>query len=259
MTPRRLAAALVLAALPPSGCVPYPPGWDAARQGRDPYEGANRAVFGFNEGVDRYVMGPLATGWTWITFEAMRESVDRFFGNLRFPVRFVSSLGQGKLGGAGRELGRFATNTTIGVVGLFDPASRFGLRPSNEDFGQMFGAWGVPAGPYWVVPILGPSGPRDFAGGLCDMVFDLGIGFSVAGIPGVGLLNIVNARALADDRIRETRASALDLYVSVRDAYTRNREDLVEDRTPGGAIEGEAPPPDDSLYELGPGSGGGER
>lgn len=252
MKPRRPAALLLslalLLALP--GCVTYPPGWDAAQRGRDPYQGANRAIFGFNDGVDRFVLAPLARGWTFVTFEALRESLDRFFRNLGFPVRFVSSLGQGKLAGAGHELGRFATNSTIGVLGLFDPASRLGLERSNEDFGQMFGAWGVPAGPYWVVPILGPSNPRDFVGGLFDLTLDLGNAFWIAGIPGVAALDAVNSRALNDQRIRRLRESALDYYVSVRDGYTERREALVEDRTVRDDIEGETAPPDDSLYEV---------
>lgn len=237
-------------ALSLSGCVTYPPGWDAEQRGRDPYQGVNRAIFGFNEGVDRFLVAPLARGWTFVTFEAMRESLDRFFENLGFPVRFGASLGQGKLAGAGHELGRFATNSTIGVLGLFDPASRLGLRRSDEDFGQMLGAWGVPAGPYWVVPLLGPSNPRDFTGGLLDLTLDLGNAFWIAGIPGVAALDVVNSRALVDADIRRLRESALDYYVAVRDGYLERRQALVEDRTQGRDIEGEAPPPDDSLYEL---------
>jgi len=245
---RPAAAALLLAlALPLGGCVTYPPGWDPETQGGDPYQGANRVVFGFNEGVDRLVLAPLARGWTAITFEAMRASVGRFFDNLSFPSRFVASLGQGQLGGAGREAGRFATNTTVGVLGLFDPAARLGLEPTNEDFGQMLGAWGIPAGPYWCVPLLGPSSPRDLVGGVFDAALDLGLAFSIVGIPGVGFLEIVNARALAEDRIRRAREAALDYYVAVRDAHVERRRALVRNRDAPDALD---PGALDALYEI---------
>ena len=228
MTPRRLAAALVLAALPLAGCVTYPPGWDAARQGRDPYEGANRAVFGFNEGVDHYVMGPLATGWTWITFEGMRESIYRFFGNLRFPVRLcrasarASSTARGASSAASRPTPRSAwPGSSSPILFRAAPLER-GLRPDVRGLERSRRALLGRAHPR-------PVGTRETSRGPPPDGLDLGIGSPPAS-GCLGPLNIVNARALADDCIREARASALDLYVSVRDAYTRNC-DRISSRT----------------------------
>jgi phospholipid-binding lipoprotein MlaA len=210
---------------------------------RDPCEGSNRPVFGFNDGLDRYVLNPLAEGWRFITFHELRVALDKLFYNLRFPARFVSSLGQGKGGAAASETGRFLVNSTVGIVGLWDPATRLGIARHDEDFGQMFGKWGIGSGPYWMVPVLGPSGPRDFVGFLFDSVFSLTIL-----LPGAGALGALNARAIADPQIEIARESALDLYVFTRDGYLQRRDALVEDRdVPGG--DGQGPP--DELYELG--------
>jgi phospholipid-binding lipoprotein MlaA len=220
------------------GCASGPP--------EDPWQSWNRPVFGFNEGVDKYALRPVAKGWTFVTFEEMRESVARFFFNASFPSRFVSSVGQADATKAATELGRFLVNSTVGIGGLFDPATSFGFARYDEDMGQMFGAWGIPAGPYWVVPLLGPSNPRDLVGVIGDTLLSPFLWIPVPTY-GVGALNVVNSRALADEEIEATRRSALDYYVFVRDAYKQNRASAVEDRTYGRAKAGG---PFDDLYEL---------
>jgi phospholipid-binding lipoprotein MlaA len=203
------------------GCASGPPG--------DPWQAWNKPVFRFNDTADRYVLRPVARGWTFVTFEAMRESIDRFFFNLAFPSRFVSSAGQAEPEEALNELGRFLVNSTVGIGGLFDPASHFGFARHEEDIGQMFGVWGIPTGPYLVLPLLGPSNPRDAVGFVGDTLLSPLLWIPVP-VYGTGLLNIVNRRALADEQIENARRTALDYYVFVRDAFMQNRQAAVEDR-----------------------------
>lgn len=109
----------------------------------DPWQGGNRRVFAFNEHVDAWVLAPVARGWTAITPETARVHLGQFFTNLAFPRLFVNSLLQGQPYQAGVEFWRFAINTTAGIGGFFDPASRIGLVGRDEDFGQTLGVWGV--------------------------------------------------------------------------------------------------------------------
>lgn len=248
MSPGRVARAVALCVAlgPLSGCITYPPGWNVEERGRDPYEGVNRAFFSFNRGVDRWILDPLATGWTWITPRAVRVSIDKFFTNLQFPRRLLANLGQGQVVEAGSELGRFLLNTTVGLVGFFDPATHLGMELYDEDFGQMFGAWGIPAGPYWVIPIFGPSNPRDGIALPLDLALDLR---NVSPVPGPGLLAAVNVRALLDPQIRAAEEAALDLYVATRDAHIERRAALVRNEGMGdGAVRGTART--DDLYTI---------
>lgn len=242
-----LAVALLLASIAlATGCASGPP--------NDPWQRFNRPVFRFNDAADTYVLRPVARGWTFVTFEEMRESLARFFFNARFPSRFVSSLGQGKGVEAGNELGRFLLNSTVGIGGLFDPATYVGFPRSDEDVGQMFGAWGIPPGPYLVLPLLGPSNPRDTVGGVADMLLNPLFWFQTYG---AGVVNVVNSRAIADPEIQTAKRTALDYYVFVRDAYMQNRAAAVADRGRGTAKAlgpyddlYDVPEDDDSLYEL---------
>ena len=217
---RRHAAQLALLAalaLFASACAGTPP------NPADPWQGMNRPVFQFNDGVDRYVLRPVSRGWTFITFEGLRDSVAKFFYNTAFPSRFVSNVGQGEGQQAITEVARFLVNTTVGVAGFFDPATRWGLPRRDEDIGQMFGRWGIPTGPFWVVPLMGPSDPRDFAGSVSDTALSPLTWF----VPGSGVVSVVNSRARADKRIEAARRSALDYYVFVRDAFLQYRSSAV--------------------------------
>jgi phospholipid-binding lipoprotein MlaA len=175
--------------------------------------------------------------------------VARFFFNWRFPSRFVSSVGQGDATKAVTEVGRFVVNTTIGIVGLFDPATSIGLARYDEDVGQMFGRWGIPPGPYWVIPLIGPSDPRDAVGLVCDTLLNPFAWVPVVWIPyATGALNVVNARAQADKQIENAKRTALDYYVFVRDAYTQHRANAVRDSGPAGSGTYD-------LYDTGAGEG----
>jgi phospholipid-binding lipoprotein MlaA len=142
------ALPLAAAAMLSLGCLMPPPGPDGTVD-PDPYETQNRLIFAFNDGVDRIAFEPLGRLWRFLTPHFVRTGLDNAFTNLRFPVRAVSCLGQGRLTHAGSETVRFAVNSTIGVVGLWDASSKlFGMPYYDEDTGQMFAAWGIGSGPY---------------------------------------------------------------------------------------------------------------
>jgi phospholipid-binding lipoprotein MlaA len=207
----------------------------AARRGavapaNDPIEGVNRKIFWFNDHVDAYVLEPVATGWAKVAPTRVRTSVANFFDNLRFPIVTVNDLLQAKPLAAGEDVARFGVNTTVGVLGFFDPATGWGLDKHEEDFGQTLGVWGVPGGPYVVIPLLGPSNLRDAAGLCVDYALSVTPFFVDEYIlVGAQVVNAVDQRSLVLDEVREAKRSAFDYYVFVRDAYAQRRNALVED------------------------------
>lgn len=134
----------------------------------DPWEGFNRRMYYFNAKADEYVILPVVTGYQKITPDVVERSINNFFSNLDEISTFINSLLQFKLSVAGETLARFTLNSTVGLAGLFDVATQIGFVEQNEDFGQTLGYWGVDAGPYLVLPLLGPSSLRDATG----LVFD---------------------------------------------------------------------------------------
>ena len=230
----------------PVGCLSAQPdasGWVDP----DPYERSNRLVFAFNEGLDKILLQPLGRAWRFITPRFVRTGLDNAFVNLKFPVRALSALGQGEPGHAGSETVRFLANSTIGVIGLWDPATRlFGMPFYDEDFGQMFAVWGIGSGPYWVLPFYGPSSPRGTTGQVFDAVFNL--------LPSYGVpIEIVNSRAIAVPAVDTARATSLDYYVFVRQAYLASRRAQIDDRGPTwrhpDAGPSDAAPADDDFYD----------
>ena len=195
----------------------------------------NRKIFTFNDGVDRWVLEPVATGWATVAPLRVRTSVSNFFGNLRFPIVTANDLLQGKFLDAGQDVARFGVNTTVGVLGFFDPATGWGLAAHNEDFGQTLARWGVPPGPYIVLPLLGPSSPRDAGGSAVDTVFSVTPFFVDWYIlAGARIVDVVNQRSLVLEEIRDARGSAFDYYVFVRDLYAQRRNALVNDSSEAG-------------------------
>jgi phospholipid-binding lipoprotein MlaA len=135
----------------------------------DPWEGFNRRMYYFNAKADEHILLPVVSGYKAVTPDIVETGISNFFSNLgEIPV-FINSLLQFKPAVAAETLGRFAVNSTIGIFGLFDVATPIGLDEQNEDFGQTLGAWGVGAGPYLVLPLLGPSSLRDATGAAIDM------------------------------------------------------------------------------------------
>ena len=209
----------------------------------DPWEGFNRKIFWFNEKVDIWVLRPVAVGWDFVLPEIVQTGIRNIFANVRFPVIFVNDLLQAKPLQAGEDLGRFLVNTTVGVGGIWDPARRIGLPGNNEDFGQTLGYWGVPTGPYLVLPLLGPSNPRDTVGLTVDS-FTTAYPYYVAWYvtTAITAARVINTRARYIEEIDENRATALDFYALQRNAYTAFRENLVNDFQPS------TEPETDDLY-----------
>jgi phospholipid-binding lipoprotein MlaA len=210
----------------------------------DPWETMNRRTFRFNEGADRWVIEPIVKGIDFVVPDPAERALRRFFDNSLFPIRFLNDLLQCKPVSAVEDLARFAVNTTVGVAGLFDFATQFGLEGDQEDFGQTLGVWGIPSGPYLVLPFLGPSSPRDTVGLAADsaaLVYPFFVPFWVN--LSVTMTNLLNWRSLKREEVTAEREAALDYYVAVRNAYVSYRADQVRD-----SEEDEAD--DDDLYYL---------
>ncbi len=223
-TSRPTATRLAPLALLLAACAAPPP-----NEEHDPWEPFNRVMFDVNIALDEHVLEPTSRGWNAITSEGVREATDRFFLNLRAPISVAGNLLQAEWSHAGTETLRFLANTTVGLLGFFDPAADWGLAPQVEDIGQAFGAWGVRPGPYLVLPVLGPGNPRDFVG----LAADYSVGFLSRQRTGVQFaawaLDGVNDRSLAAEQIATAREAALDYYASVRNAFVRWRRAAVAD------------------------------
>jgi len=195
---------------------------------RDPLEPFNRAMFSFNEVVDKYALEPAAKGYRAATPRRLREGVGNVLHNLRAPVTFANDVLQAQPKRAGTTFARFGINSTLGVVGVFDVASTFGLEKHSEDFGQTLGVWGVPSGPYLVLPILGPSTVRDSSGGLVDIAFNPITYTEFEGDEAFRItrttLTILNGREAAIEAVQSLRETSIDPYVSIRTTYIILRE-----------------------------------
>ncbi len=195
----------------------------------DPWEGFNRKMHGFNNAADKFVLRPLAVGYKKITPEPVQAGVSRFFANLSMPVTVVNQALQGRPGDAARSLGRFAVNTTVGVVGVFDPASHFGmLSRDDEDFGQTLATWGWRDSRYLVLPLLGPRTVRDALGIVGDQPLS-----PIAQIQDSGVASGLQALEIVDVRTQllpmdNFRRDALDDYLLVRDAWIQRRNHQIQ-------------------------------
>jgi phospholipid-binding lipoprotein MlaA len=190
----------------------------------DPLEGYNRAMFAVNDVIDTFTLRPIAAAYGYVTPDVAKEAVRRALLNLNSPVIFANDLLQLDAVGAGITAGRFAINSTVGVLGLFDVARLIGLEPHHADFGQTMFGYGVGAGPYLVLPILGPATLRDWTGRGVDVFFDpltyvlsTGQSFAVAGTKGL----IKREELLVP--LEELRAGSVDYYAALRAAYYQNR------------------------------------
>lgn len=202
---------------------------------RDPYESFNRKVYAFNDVIDNAALRPLAEGYRRAVPELARSGVDNFFGNLADIWSAVNKLLQGKVMQSAQMTLRVATNTVFGLGGLLDPATEFGLERQSEDFGQTLGSWGVPSGPYLVLPVLGPSTVRDTAALPLDRGYGapsnyLGNGTNAA--VGITSLQVVNARAGLLSTSKLLGEVALDKYSFLRDAYLARRRSQLYDGNP---------------------------
>ena len=226
----RGAVGLLLAAMV-AGCA-TPPNDPAARavfqQNNDPLEPLNRKVFAFNLFVDRILLKPVAEVYVAVLPEGGRDAVRRALDNMKEPVVIINDVLQGEVRRAGISTGRFLVNSTLGVVGLADVATPLGLPEQTGDFGQTLYAWGVPEGPYLMVPLLGPSNPRDLFGMAGDNYLDP---FSyLASALDADQVNIdrflldgVDRRARAIDTLDELQKSSIDFYAQLRSLSQQHR------------------------------------
>lgn len=199
----------------------------------DPFEPFNRGVFGFNEGVDRAILKPVATAYRDITPSPVRTGVTNFFGNIGDVWSLVNNILQGKPRESVETLMRVSFNTIFGFAGVFDIATEMRLEKHSEDFGQTLGYWGMGSGPYLVLPLLGPSNFRDGIGTAVDANADLVNRTDRVPVRNsLAALRVVNTRAnflSAGDVLDQ---AALDKYSFTRDLYLKRRESQIRDHAP---------------------------
>lgn len=225
----RMTIAIALLAL--NACATLPEGTQRSEQ--DPWESYNRAMYQFNDSVDRAILRPAAKGYQAITPDPVETGIRNFFNNLGYPIVIINQFLQGKFIDGSKDLGRFLFNSTAGIGGLFDPASLIGLEKHEEDFGQTLVVWGVPQGPYFVLPFLGPSTITATIGMAADYQIDPAYHLTDDESAQYALtaLNVVQLRAqfLSLD---EQLSSAFDPYSFMREAYLQNREYRIHDGNP---------------------------
>jgi phospholipid-binding lipoprotein MlaA len=200
----------------------------------DPMEDLNRQVFAFNTAVDNIALKPVARGYRAIVPQPIRTGVRNFLNNLRSPIVFANQILQGDPDGAGNALTRAAINTTVGIGGLVDVAAHAGYKDEPEDFGQTLAVWGVPHGPYMVIPLLGPSSLRDGTGMLVDSFADpvrLYLfntdreGWHYARIG----MTVLDKREELLDALEDLEKNSFDYYAAMRSAYVQRRDAQVRD------------------------------
>ena len=206
----------------------------ATQKVADPIEPINRIVFSFNNIFDKYAVRPVSILYRGVLPEFIRNRISYSLDNLSMPVTTINNILQFKFGKAGVSTARFVINSTIGIFGFFDPASYFGLEADYEDFGQTLGVWGIPTGPYLVLPFLGPSSPRDFTGLLSTSLLDptYQVGNSAnrdlfrSYRMGVGVINFRSENIEIFDDLQN---NSVDYYAAVRSFYNQSRNSQVSD------------------------------
>jgi phospholipid-binding lipoprotein MlaA len=241
------AVAAALAALAISGCATPGTG-----DPRDPLEPLNRGIYQINDAVDRAVIQPVAEVYVAVLPTPARTGVSNFFGNLYDGWNAINNLLQGKVGTAFSDVGRIALNTTVGLLGFVDVASRVGLEKSDEDLGQTLGWWGIGHGPYLVLPLIGPSSLRDGTGTVVQIALDPQTRW-IDDDPtmwGLWSLRLINNRANLLGAGRVFDQAATDRYAFLRDAYFQRRRNQLWDGNPPREKESNRARP--SVVELPP-------
>ena len=215
----------------------------------DPLSGYNRVMTGFNDRFYFFVLDPVARGYRWVLPGTARRGVKNFFHNLLFPLRFVNNALQLKATNAGEEFLRFSINSTIGILGFWDPAKEwFGLEAHEEDFGQTLGYYGIGGGFHVVLPLLGPSNLRDMFSLYPDLQMDpvnyvenrpynfpkqegeyLGVSRQTLQAIDLTLLKTVNTESLRIGQYENLKKDAIELYPFLRDVYEQNRAKLIRE------------------------------
>lgn len=211
----------------------------------DPYENFNRNIHEFNNKVDDYIANPITKAYRFATPKFMQTGVSNFFANLNNVGVIFNDFLQGKIQQGAEDTGRFLINSMVGVFGLFDVASHVGLPQNQEDFGQTLAVWGVPIGPYLVIPLLGPTTFRGISGATIDVITNP-VTYTGISIPALQITSMINSRATADSSLQFIDESALDSYVFTREAYLQWRNYQAAD----GAIDDTEYPFTDDEYII---------
>jgi phospholipid-binding lipoprotein MlaA len=209
-----------------SGCTSNP------TSKRDPLEPMNRGIYQFNDNVDRAVIKPVATGYRKLP-DPVRTGVGNFFGNLGDVLIIANDLLQFKMSQAASDATRLVVNTTVGLCGIFDVATKWGFPKHDNDFGQTLGKWGVPSGPFLMLPILGPSTFRDTVGLAVDGHYNLVYNYTPVSDRNVAIaVNGVHQRSEFLDASKILDEASLDPYMFLRDAYLQRRDAKIRDGKP---------------------------
>lgn len=228
MSRRWLTSWVVVALLLLQGCATV-----SRPDPRDPLESVNRSIYGFNDTVDAYVLKPVAKGYRAVTPDWARKGVGNFFNNLEDVWSAVNNALQGRGQAFGDSLGRVMVNSTIGMFGLIDVASDLNIERRSADFGQTLGKWGVPPGPYVVLPLLGPRTLREVAAIPVDVqgqpVYHIGGPNEQTALP---VLSVVDLRAKYLNAGEVLEGAALDAYSFRRDAYFQRQRNIQFDGDP---------------------------
>jgi len=229
---------------------PFASADEGAGEEYDPWEPMNSNIFEFNRQVDRFILKPVAKGYNFVVPDLVQVGIGNIFSNLRFAPRFLNNVFQGKVKGAGIEVGRFLINSTVGLAGFFDLATKIDLVTPEEDFGQTLGFYGVKPGPYLVLPLLPPFTVRDFTGYVGDIFLNpinwLAVPIiEVKNVPsiiahknrmtssiiqtGSRAGEIVNIRSRNLEKYQGVEEATLDLYTAVRNAYLQTRAKAIRE------------------------------
>ena len=225
---------LLAGALAVSGCVaPAAPGGTASAVAEenfnDPLEETNRGIFAFNQGVDQALLIPVAKTYRTVIPPPMRQSIHDFLQNLNGPVIFANDVLQGQFELAGNTLARLALNTTVGVGGMFDVAKLMGIPYHSNDMGITLAVWGFVEGPYIIIPVLGPSNPRDLVGQVGDGFADPGNYFAGQhhlfwAVMARTATSGIDARSRNIETLADIEKTALDNYATIRSLYRQRRQ-----------------------------------
>ena len=219
-----------------AGCATAPPSAEALAA-NDPYEMTNREILKLNGKIDRYFVGPIVGGYFFVVPEVGRKVIHNFVVNLSLPTVFANDLLQGEGARAGQTLSRLTINSTLGLGGLFDPAtSKFHVPGHDEDFGQTLAVWGVGEGPYLVLPFFGPRPPRDAVGVAVDLYFDpllyMHIKQHIWWATARYAIVLLDVRAQSYSALQDIQRNSVDYYVSLRSIYRQRRNDEIRNGRP---------------------------
>jgi len=205
----------------------------------DPLEPTNRAIFQVNRLWDRCCLVPTLERYrAWVPAGG-RRAIHNFLGNLSGPITLVNDIAQGEPDRGGQTAERFVINSTLGLGGLFDPAGRWGIPPHSEDMGQTFGVWGINEGPYLMIPLLGPSNPRDVAGITANVLLDptnlIPMKQHLWWASFHQYMVLIDLRSQTLDTLREVERSSVDYYASMRSLYRQVRAEQIRNGKPAPA------------------------